>query len=102
MAINVYTKGYYAGKAEEEVFHAMEIEGFTPLKIRNNAGYIYYQHEHKETKLLAFLGGSMEITIESEVYKCSKGDRIYIPGTILHEAVVGTDGCVFFWAEKVI
>ena len=75
-------------------------EGFDPIKIFNTAGYIYSPHSHPETKLLAILSGSMEVEAGGKKYYLEKGDKLIIPGNITHRAVVGKDGCSFFWSEK--
>jgi len=75
-------------------------EGFNPLRFSNAPGFVYHSHRHQETKLLVFLEGSMEVKVEEETYQCGSGDKLIIPGNMEHSAIVGSEGCVFFWAEK--
>ncbi len=44
----------------------------------------------------------MEVRVSGEVYHCSAGDRLIIPGDVEHSAVVGLDGCGFFWSEQLL
>ena len=91
---------FYKGLSESEIKKHIETEGFSPMKIRNDPDYVYEEHSHPETKLLAFLEGSMEVTVDGEHYSCVKGDKMIIEGNVSHSAVVGNEGCTFFWSEK--
>lgn len=53
---------------------------------------VYPPHTHPETTLLAFVEGRMDVTVGREVYRCSPGDRLLIPGNVEHAAVVGPEG----------
>ncbi|MDE2026532.1 MAG: AraC family ligand binding domain-containing protein [Patescibacteria group bacterium] len=77
-------------------------EGFDPISITNFPGYEYSLHKHPETKLLVFLKGSMDVTTQNKTYHCIVGDKLIIPSNTLHRAVVGKDGCTFFWSEKLL
>src|SRR5689334_7576017 len=57
----IYFQQYYKGKSDDEMMKEISHEGFDPLRIINEPGYIYSQHEHPETKILAFLSGSMDV-----------------------------------------
>ena len=81
---------------------AIHDEGFDPLLITDPPGAKYPPHTHPETKLLAFLRGSMEVTVKGERFNCKPGDRVLIPGNTEHSALVGPDGCDFFWSEKLL
>lgn len=98
----MYFKDFYAGLSEEETEARIREEGFDPMKYHNNPGDVYALHQHPETKLLAFLEGTMEAKVGEETFSCSKGDKLIIPGGVPHSAVVGKDGCIFFWSEKII
>lgn len=97
-----YFKNYYKDKTEDEIKASIKKEGFRPIGIYNTAGYEYLPHQHKATKILAFIEGTMEVQIGSNLYQCSAYDRIVIEGGAIHRATVGSNGCEFFWAEKVI
>lgn len=98
----MFYKGYYNHLSEDEILHIIKREGFNPLKFYNDPHYEYYLHSHPETKLLAFLKGTMTLKIGTETYECHPGDKVIVPGNILHEAKAGAAGCEFFWAEKLI
>lgn len=43
----------------------------------------------------------MDVTVVGKIYHCKPGDKMIIPGNTVHEAVVGSDGCVFYWSERI-
>lgn len=77
-------------------------QGFQVSLINDKAGFVYKPHTHPETKYLVFLSGSMDVTVNNQVFKCSQGDKLIVPGNTKHSAIVGQDGCSFFWSEKVL
>lgn len=77
-------------------------EGFRPILITNEPGFVYEKHKHPETKLLIFLKGGMCVTVAGEHYQCSPGDKLIVPGNTVHSAKIDPDGCTFFWSEKII
>ncbi|QQS44475.1 AraC family ligand binding domain-containing protein [Candidatus Roizmanbacteria bacterium] len=91
---------FYKNLSDEEIEHHIKKEGFVPLRISNAPGYVYSPHEHPETKLIAVLQGELQVVVQNQKYLCKKYDKIVIPGNITHSAVVGKEGCTFFWAEK--
>ena len=97
----MFFKDYYHGHSKKEIQQDIIDDGFSPQLITNPPGYKYSEHQHKETKILGLLEGSMEITVNSETFTCFAGDKLVIQGNTPHAAVVGKDGCTFFWAEKV-
>ena len=94
-------KGYYSDKSDGEIKRSIEDEGFSPLIIKDSPGFVYELHSHPATKLLAILSGSMEVQVNGEPYSLHPGDRFVIPGNSPHSALVGNEGCVFFWSEKI-
>lgn len=98
----MFYKNFYKGLTTDEILNKIKTEGFNPIIIRDDAGYIYSPHTHPETKLLAFLKGKMTLTIDDKTYTCFPGDKVIVPGNVLHNATVGPEGCEFFWAEKLI
>lgn len=98
----MFYKAHFAKTARTKIKEAMEKDGFTPTVISNDPGYIYEEHEHKETKYLVCLEGSMAVTFLGKTYDFEPGDKLIVPGNTIHSAVVGKKGCVFFWAEKII
>jgi mannose-6-phosphate isomerase-like protein (cupin superfamily) len=98
----IFKKGFYKNLNQPSIALQISELGFFPLEIENKAGDEYEKHEHPETKLLAILDGSMTIYVDNQEYVCEKSDLIVIPGRTTHSATVGPEGCVFYWAEKII
>ncbi|MBI4080342.1 MAG: cupin domain-containing protein [Candidatus Levybacteria bacterium] len=98
----MYKNHAYRDKTENEIRKEILEEGFDPIKISNGSGFVYALHQHPETKLLVFLEGSMDVTVHGETYRCLPGDKMIIPGNTPHSAVVGKEGCIFFWSEKIM
>lgn len=98
----LHTRAHYQNQTRSEVEAAVRREGFSPLLIADPPGAAYPPHKHPETKVLAFLRGTMEVMIDGHRFECSAGDRVIIPGDLFHAAIVGPEGCDFFWSEKLI
>lgn len=98
----MYYQSFYAGKTEEEIAASITAEGFDPMRFTNSPGDVYELHHHPETKLLAFLKGSMDVTVEGIIYHCVKDDKLIVPANTKHSGTVGLDGCEFFWSEKLL
>jgi quercetin dioxygenase-like cupin family protein len=96
----MYQPKYYEGLSQEKIVEDIKSLGFEPKLFSDPPGKIYAQHEHPTTKLLAFLSGSMKVTVWEDTYDCGPGDKILIPGSAEHSAIVGDEGCTFFWAER--
>ena len=88
--------------SQSDIKKAVTEEGFSPVLVTDSPGFVYEEHHHKETKLLACLKGTMNVVVNREPLVFEPGDKLIIPGNIHHSAVVGTDGCQYFWAEKVL
>ncbi len=98
----MYQAGYYQGLSESEIAQQVTEEGFDPIRIADPPGHVYPVHSHAETKLLAFLHGSMRVKAGDRTYDCKAGDRLLIPGNLEHAAWVGSAGCTYFWSEKIL
>lgn len=96
----MYNKNFYKGLKNKEIEESIRQDGFEPKLFNDPAGFVYPPHHHKETKLLAFLEGAMEVTVEKEIFNCSAGDKLIIPANIQHAALVGPQGCSFYWSER--
>jgi len=79
----------------------MQEEGFSPDVITVNPGFIYEPHQHHEAKYLVCLEGSMKVTVDGKTDDFEPGDKFIIQGNTKHRAIVGKNGCVFFWSEKI-
>jgi len=98
----LYDEGYYQPVERDKMEKAVKEDGFEPFLISDPPGTTYLPHTHPETKLLAFLTGEMEINVQEKSFSCSPGDRLIIPGNVEHSALVGPEGCQFFWSEKLM
>lgn len=96
----VYQPQAYKTIDRDSIAREVRKEGFDPLYINDPPGHFYPSHHHLATKLLVFLKGSMEVEVAGQKYRCLPGDKLIIPGDVEHAAVVGKDGCSFFWSEK--
>lgn len=92
---------FYKGLSVAEISNKVIDEGFDPIRISDPPGHVYPPHSHAETKLLAFLQGGMQVTVNGQSYRCQAGDKLMIPGNVEHSAIVGSGGCVYFWSEKI-
>lgn len=98
----MFERAYYKGLPTTEIVEKIREEGFDPLRISDPPGAVYAPHSHPETKLLAFLEGTMRVTVQGQAYSCAVGDRLLIPGNVEHSALVGPEGCMYFWSEKLV
>jgi len=96
----IYEPHAFAGQDQAQVREAVRRDGWDPLLVSDPPGAVYPPHHHAEAKLLAFLAGSMEVKVGGAVYRCLPGDKLIIPGGVEHAALVGPEGCVFFWSEQ--
>src|SRR3989344_6712480 len=98
----MYYSDFYNNMNLDEIQKNITNEGFNPISFSNKPGDVYRSHSHPETKLLAFLEGSMDVIVDGKKFSCKKGDKLIILGNIVHSAVVGDQGCRFFWSQKLI
>jgi mannose-6-phosphate isomerase-like protein (cupin superfamily) len=100
MPQSLYAPNIHTTLDPKAVLERLRRDGWDPIPITDPPGYTYPPHSHAETKLLAILSGSMEVRIEGDVYRCLPGDQIVIPGGVEHAALVGPNGCTFYWSEQ--
>jgi hypothetical protein len=100
VATTTYEPQLFANLDADGVRDRLRSEGWDPVPIQDRPGYVYPPHSHAETKVLAFLAGSMEVRVGAYTYRCLPGDRVVIPGGVEHAALVGPEGCTFFWSEQ--
>ena len=96
-----YEPGSYRGLARPDVLARVRAEGWAPVVVADPPGAVYRRHRHPEAKLLAFLAGSMNVTIAGKTYGCGPGDKLAIPGNVEHAAIVGPTGCTYLWSEQI-
>jgi len=98
----IYYPKKYKVIDRKKITKDLKREGFSPLLITEPKGHVYTAHSHPETKILVFLKGGMEITAGGKKYTCRKGDKLVIPGNVVHEATMFDEGCIYFWSERII
>jgi quercetin dioxygenase-like cupin family protein len=87
--------------SEAEVWRLIKEEGLTGYRWSNSPGDVYGAHTHPFHKIIFVLQGSITFTLpeEDEEVMLSSGDRLDLPGGIVHEAVVGPQGVICFEAH---
>jgi mannose-6-phosphate isomerase-like protein (cupin superfamily) len=99
----MFTKhAFKADTSKEEMVEAIKKEGFNPILIREDANYVYEEHQHAETKLIVCVQGSMKVKVRAQEFDFEPGDKLIIPGNTLHSAVCSADGCTYYWSEKIM
>ena len=101
MTTAIWEPGIHAKRDEKAVLASLRTAGWDPIPITDPPGFVYPPHRHMAAKLLVILDGSMEVAVAGEVRHCRPGDQLVIPGEVEHAAVVGPDGCRFFWSEQI-
>ena len=96
----MYQLKFYKTIDKKRIAEEIRREGFDPMCITDPPGRVYTTDRHPQTKLLVFLEGGMEVNVGRNSFECHAGDKVIIPGNVEHSAVVGPDGCIFFWSEK--
>lgn len=66
----------------------------------DSPGTVDWTRQHPDTKLLAFVAGSMDVRVWRPADHCAIGDKLVIPGPVEHDALVGADGYTLFWSEQ--
>jgi AraC-like ligand binding domain len=100
MSRAIYDPDIDAGLDPGTIEARLRQDGWDPVLISDEAGYVYPPHSHAATKLLAITDGSIDVTVAGTTYQCRTGDRIVIAGNMEHSAIVGPDGCTFYWSEQ--
>jgi len=100
MPQKIYAPNFHADLDPQAVLDRLRRDGWDPIPIGDPPGSVYPPHSHAATKLLVILSGSMEVRVAGESYRCRPGDQVVIPGGVEHAALVGPDGCRFYWSEQ--
>lgn len=101
MSERVHEPGVYWRLDEPTILRLLQSEGWDPVLVRDEPGHVYPPHRHEAAKALAILHGGMEVKVDGTLYRLVAGDRLCIRSGQEHMAVVGPDGCLFFWSERV-
>jgi len=76
------------------IVRQMKAEGLRPYKWQNTANHRYAVRSHNYHKVLYVVDGTVEITLpdNNQRVKLRTGDRIEIPPSVRHGAIVGRSG----------
>lgn len=97
--MGIYERQAYINLSEDEIYGKLTTEGHTPRRVNEAPGAIYDSHTNRCDLVLAFLRGSADIRVGKYVYHCVAGDKLNIPGSLPHSAVVGTTGVVYLMTQ---
>jgi mannose-6-phosphate isomerase-like protein (cupin superfamily) len=95
-----YEPGVFWRLDEPTIRQLLVLEGWKPEPVTDPPGQVYPIHHHVAPKMIALLHGGMEVHAGSETVRCLSGDKLVIPSGQEHAAVVGPDGCSFFWSDQ--
>lgn len=85
-------------ESQTEIF---KNEGFAHVYEWTDAsGFEYPRHAHLGRVAYYVLSGGMKITFNDGVKNLVAGDRFDVPVGVLHEALIGQDGCTYLVAEE--
>ena len=99
--MGIYESQAYSDLSEAEIFCRLTAEGYSPSRIIDAPGAVYENHKNSYDLILAFLYGSAEVRISEHVYHCVPGDKLNIPGSQPHSAVIGNQGVVYLMTQVV-
>ncbi|MBI1258803.1 MAG: hypothetical protein GC204_15140 [Chloroflexi bacterium] len=97
----IYERQFYSDLNENEILSRVSCEGHAPRRVIEAPGAIYGTHKNSYDLVLAFLRGSAEIRVGEKVYHCAPGDKLNIPGSLPHSAIVGSKGVVYLLTQVV-
>ena len=77
-------------------------EGLSPYSWSNGPHDTYSAHSHSYDKVIYVLQGSITFGLPelSQMLALKAGDRLDLPATIVHDAIVGPQGVVCLEAHK--
>jgi hypothetical protein len=99
--MSIYEHRAFINMSEDQIYSSISAEGGIPRRVKEEPGSVFDSHRNPTDLVLAFLRGSAEIRVGEHVYHCVPGDKLNIPGSAPHSAVVGTQGVVYLLAECV-
>src|SRR5829696_2051580 len=95
-----HIRGRFDPADRPSILDHLRREDWNPLLVEEPAGYTYSSHHHSEAKLIVVLDGDMEVTLAGASLRCRPGDELIIPGGMAHAAVMGPNGCAYFWSKQ--
>jgi quercetin dioxygenase-like cupin family protein len=86
---------------EREIRHIMTGEGLHPHRWSNAPGDVYATHTHPYRKVLYVVEGSITFGLPEAGQRVTlhAGDRLDLPESTIHDAIVGPKGVVFLEAH---
>jgi quercetin dioxygenase-like cupin family protein len=78
----------------------LEAEGFEVRIWRDPADRSYAPHRHPHDESLWVVRGRIALQVEGREVLLGPGDRVELPGGILHTARCGPDGAVYLIGQK--
>lgn len=77
-------------------------DGYANVTLHKDpADFKYPEHSHPVDTAYAILKGDMIVKMEGKDFAIGQGQRIDITKQVIHEALVGKDGCSFLVGVKV-
>ena len=87
---------------EAELRRSLGEKGLSAYRWSNSPGDVYGAHSHPFNKIIYVLQGSITFILleQDEQVTLNSGDRLDLPGGVLHEAVVGPQGVICLEAHQ--
>ena len=100
-----YTQEVWQGDSsptESEVRRLLTEQGLSAYRWSNAPGDLYAAHSHPFHKIIYVLQGSITFVLPeaNEQVLLASGDRLDLPASMVHEAVVGQQGVICLEAHK--
>ena len=88
--------------SEAELCRLLGEQGLSAYRWSNSPGDVYGAHSHPFNKIIYVLQGSITFSLpeQDEQVTLNSGDRLDLPGGVLHEAVVGPQGVICLEAHQ--
>ncbi|CAG9621591.1 YqcI/YcgG family protein [Sutcliffiella rhizosphaerae] len=85
------------GRALEEVVNELlPIKGTGYVEVQKDEPFkAHPSHTHPCNEILHILKGSISLEVNSALYVCNAGDRIFLPKEMVHGSLAGIDGCLY-------
>lgn len=85
----------------QQILLRMKDEGYTIIHEYDDApGEHFPEHNHPGEQLIVILRGSIDVTMAGKRYLLHAGDELVFPAKMLHEATIGSEGCLYLDGEK--
>ncbi len=86
---------------QEYYRNQLEREGFSDIRVRTDGPDTHYKpHTHDNIVAHIILEGHMRVEWDNKVLILHPGDRWDVPASVVHEAEIGGNGCMYMIGEK--